>query len=144
MALQHSASNTPQTIWTLVPENQFAERVQEVLNKSGQVPEEAHVYNQVGSQKFSNNYQLTHNVEYQLAQDLAFIAAHEESVHTVFAATVEETAAHDGLIFNIATNSGVGFSVRETLPEIGKYLEQCARKGNIAADQLFFANVLSQ
>lgn len=51
--------------------------------------------------------------------------------------TIEETAAQDGLIFSIATNSGVGFPVSETLPGIGKYLEQCARKGNIAANQLF-------
>ena len=137
MALQHSAPNTPQTIWTLIPESQFGERVQEVLNKSGQIPEEAHVYDHVRGQTSPENYQLPHNIEYQLAQDLAFIDAHEESVHTVSAATIEETAAHDGLIFSIATNSGVGFSVRETLPEIGKYLEQCARKGNIAADQLF-------
>ena len=137
MAQQHSASNTPQTIWTLVPESQFAERVQEVLNTSRQVPEEARVYNQVRGQTFPGDYQLPHNVEYQLAQDLAFIAAHEENVHTVSAATIEETAARDGLIFNIATNSGVRSSVRETLPEIGKLLEQCARKGNIAANQLF-------
>ena len=137
MALQHNASNTPQTIWTLVPESQFAERVQEVLNKSGQVPEEAHVYNHARGQTFHENYQLPRNIEYQLAQDLAFIAAHEESVHTVSAATIEETVAQDGLVFNIATNSGIGFPVRETLPKIGKYLEQCARKGNAAADQLF-------
>ena len=138
MALQHDACNTPQTIWTLVPESQFAERVQEVLNKSGQVPEEAHIYTHAARGRTSpENYQLPRNIEYQLAQDLAFIAAHEESVHTVSAATIEEAAAQDGLIFSIATNSGVGFSVRETLPEIGKYLEQCARKGNIVADQLF-------
>lgn len=85
MALQHNASNTP-TIWALVPESQFAERVQEVLNKSGHVPEEAHVYNHARGQTFPENYQLPHNIEYQLAQDLAFIAAHEESVHTVSAA----------------------------------------------------------
>lgn len=137
MALKHSASNTPQSIWALVPESQFAERVQEVLNKSGQVPEEAHVYNRARGQTHPEIYQLPHNIEYQLAQDLAFIAAYEESVHTVSAATIEETAAQNGLIFNIATNSGVGFSVRETLSEIGKLLEQCARKGNNAADQLF-------
>ncbi|KAI9710169.1 MAG: hypothetical protein M1812_007500 [Candelaria pacifica] len=134
MALQHSASHTPQTIWTLVPESQFAEKVWEVLNKSGQVPEEAHVYNQIRGQTFPENYQLPYNIEYQLAQDLAFIAAHEESVHTVSAATIEEAAVQDGLIFNIATNSGVGFSVRETLPEIGKLLEQCARKESRAPE----------
>jgi hypothetical protein len=58
-------------------------------------------------------------------------------MHTVSAATIEETAAQDSLIFNIATNSGVGFSVRETLLEIGKFLEQYTRKDNIAVDQLF-------
>ena len=117
--------------------SQFVERVQEVLDKSRKVPEEAQIYNQARGQTFPENSQLPPNIEYQLAQDLAFIAAHEESVHTVSAATIEGTAAQDGLVFNIATNSGVGFSVRETLPEIGKLLEQCARRGSIAADQLF-------
>ena len=80
MALQHNVSHTSQIIWALVPENQFAERVQEVLNKSGQVLEEIHVYNYVKGQTFLKNYQLSQNIEYQLAQNLAFIAVYEKSV----------------------------------------------------------------
>lgn len=133
MALQHSASSTPYTIWTLIHENQFVKTVQEVLTLSGKVPGEAHVYDQIRSQACYRSYQLPRGVEYQLAQDLAFIAAHEEGVHSVSAATVEETATQQGLIFNIASNSGIGTSVRETFLEIGHFLEQCARKGNAAA-----------
>ena len=133
MALLHSASSTPYTIWTPVHEDQFVKTVQEVLNLSGKVPGEVHVYDQITSQACCGSYQLPQGVEYQLAQDLAFIAAHEEGVHSVSAATVEETATQQGLIFNIASNSGIGASVRETFLGIGNFLEQCARKGNVAA-----------
>ncbi|KAL8706816.1 MAG: hypothetical protein Q9201_000187 [Fulgogasparrea decipioides] len=105
------------------------------------VPEEAQIYNQARGQTFPENYQLPPNIEYQLAQNLAFIAAYEESVHTVSAATIKETDAQDGLVFNIATNSGVGFSVRETLPEIGKLLEQCARKAPEYMESIFVSVV---
>ena len=133
MALQHSASSTPDTIWTLVPEDQFVQTVQEVLNLSGKVPGDVHVYDSIRSQAGQEGYQLPWGVEYQLAQDLAFIAAHEEGVHSVSAATVEETATQQGLTFNIASNSGIGATVRDTFRGIGNLLEQCSRKGNAAA-----------
>ena len=38
-------------------------------------------------------------LSYQLAHDLAFIAAQGEGVHTVSAATVEEAATEQGLTF---------------------------------------------
>ena len=121
--------------------------VQEVLNLSRKVPGEVHVYDQIRSQACYGSYQLPRGVEYQLAQDLAFIAAHEEGVHSVSAATVEETATQQGLIFNIASNSGIGASVRETFLLIGNFLEQCARKGNVAAslsDHLLKPAVISE
>ncbi|MCJ1320599.1 hypothetical protein MMC15_005939 [Xylographa vitiligo] len=133
MVLQHNASGTSSTIWTLVHENQFVETVQKVLNLSGKVPGEVHVYDQIRSQACHGSCQLPRSVEYQLAQDLAFIAAHEEGVHSVSAATVEETTTQPGLIFNIASNSGIGAYVREHFLGIGNFLEQCARKGNVAA-----------
>ena len=141
MDLQHSASGTPYTIWTLVHENQFMKTAREVLNLSQKVPGEVHVYDQIRSQACYGSYQLSRGVEYQLAQDLAFIAAHEEGVHSVSAATIEESATQQGLIFNVASNSGIGASVRETLLGIGNVLEQCARKGNAAAKSIgSFAN----
>ena len=136
MALQHSASSTPYTIWTLVHETQFLKTIQEVSNVSGKVPGEAHVYDQSRSQACNRSRQLPRGVEYQLAQDLAFIAANKEGAHSVSAATVEELATQQGLIFNIASNSGVGPSVREAFSAIGILLEQCARKGIAAASLL--------
>jgi len=50
MALLHSASSTPYTIWTPVHEDQFVKTAQEVLNLSGKVPGEVHVYDQITSQ----------------------------------------------------------------------------------------------
>ena len=95
MALLHSASKTPYTISAPIHEDQFVTTVKEVQNISAQVPGEAHIHDQERGRACYGNYQLPRGVEYQLAQDLAFIAAHEEGVHTVSAATVEETASND-------------------------------------------------
>ena len=107
MALLHSASQTPHTIWTPIREDQFARTVQRIQNLSAQVPEEARTHDRESGRARGGNYVLHYNVEYQLAQDLAFIAVHDEGVHTVSAATVEQSAAGQGLTFTIASNSGV-------------------------------------
>ncbi len=134
MALLHSASQTPHTIWTPIREDQFARTVQRVQNLSARVPEEARTHNQESGRSRRGNYVLSYNVEYQLAQDLAFIAVRDEGVHTVSAATVEKSATDHGLTFTIASNSGVKPPVREGLLEIGKFIERCAHKGNAAAN----------
>lgn len=66
--------------------------------------------------------------KYQLAQDITFIAAYGEGVHTFFAATVEEKTREQGLKFTIASKSGI-----RGILGIERYLERCARKGNVAA-----------
>lgn len=134
MALLHSASQTPHTIWTPIREDQFARTVQRIQNLSAQVPEEARTHNQESGRLRCGNYVLHYNVEYQLAQDLAFIAVYDEGVHTVSAATVEQSATDQGLTFTVASNSGVGPRVRDGLLEVGKCLARCALKGNATAN----------
>ena len=134
MALPHSASQTPYTIWTPICEDQFARTIQEIQNLSAHVPEEARTHDQESGRARRGNYVLPYNIEYQLAQDLAFIAVHDEGVHTVSAATVEQSAADQGLTFTIASNSGVGPRIRDGLLEVGKCLARCACKGNAAAN----------
>lgn len=133
MALLHGASQTPHTIWTPTREDHFLRTVQEVQNVSAQVPGEARTHDQESGRACCGDYVLPYNVEYQLAQDLAFIAAHEEGVHAVSAATVEKAATEQGLTFTIASNSGVEPSVRDGLLGMGRCLERCAQKGNAAA-----------
>ena len=48
MALPHSASQTPHTIWTPIRGDQLARTVQRVQNLSAQVPEEARTHDQEG------------------------------------------------------------------------------------------------
>ena len=91
MILQHNVSNIFQIIWTLIFENQFAKKMQKILNKFEQIFERIHVYNHVKNQTFFENYQLSRNIEYQLTQNLTFIVVHEKSVHIVFATTIEKT-----------------------------------------------------
>jgi len=108
--------------------------VQEVRTIFAQVPGEARIHDQKSSQASSGDHVLPYNVEYQLAQDIAFIAAREEGVHTVSAATVEKRTTEQGLTFTVASNSGVEPSVREGILGIGRCLELCAQKGNAVAD----------
>jgi len=129
MALLHSASLTPNTIWTPIREDRFLRTILEVRAVFAQVPREACTHDHI----------LPYNLEYQLAQDIAFIAAHEEGVHTVSAATVAGRSMAQGLTFTIASNSGVGLSVREAFLGIGSCLERCAQKGNIAATLLGYS-----
>ena len=55
-------------------------------------------------------------------------------MHTVSAATVEKITMEQGLTFTVASNSGVELSVREGILGIRRYLELCARKGNVVID----------
>ena len=139
MALPHSASQTPNTIWTPISEDRFLRTVQEVRAVFAQVPGKACTHDQKSGQANSEDHVLPYNLEYQLAQDIAFIAAHEEGVHTVSAATVEGKTMEQSLMFTIASNSGVGPSVREGILTIGRCLERCAQKGNVAADLLGYS-----
>lgn len=132
MALPHSASLTLDTVWTSVSEDQFVRAVQRVREDFAQV--EARIHDQKSGRACSGNDVLPYNVEYQLAQDIAFLAAREEGVHTVSAATVETITTNEGIRFTVASNSGVGPLARDGLLGIGKILERCARKGNADAD----------
>ena len=104
-----------------------------------QVPGEACTHDQKSGRAYSEDHVLPYNLEYQLAQDIAFIAAHEEGVHTVSAATVEGKTTEQGLTFTIASNSGVGPSVREGILGVSRCLERCAQKGNVAAALLGYS-----
>jgi len=139
MALLHSASLTPNTIWTPIREDRFLRTILEVRAVFAQVPREACTHDQKSGRAYSEDHILPYNLEYQLAQDIAFIAAHKEGVHTVSAATVAGRSMAQGLTFTIASNSGVGLSVREAFLGIGSCLERCAQKGNIAATLLGYS-----
>lgn len=111
--------------------------MQKILNKFERIFEKIHVYNHVRNETFFENYQLSHNIEYQLTQNLTFIAVYEKNVYIVFATTIENTIAQNDFIFNIVINSKIEFFVKKILFEIEKYLKQCARKNIIVANQLF-------
>lgn len=88
MVLLHDPPGTPNTIWTIVHDDQFVTAIRDVLNKLDKVPGKHHVHDQSRAKGSYENHRLPLKIEYQLAQDLAFIAAHEEGVHAVSATTV--------------------------------------------------------
>ena len=139
MALPHSAFQTLNTIWTPISEDRLLGKAQELRAVFAQVPGEAFSRNQESGQANFEDHVLPYNLEYQLAQDIAFIAAREEGVHTVSAGTVEKKTTEQSLTFTIASNSGVGLSVKEGILGIGKCLERCAQKGNVAAALLGYS-----
>ena len=66
-----------------ISENRFVRTVQKVQAVFAQVPGEAHIHDQKSGQACFGDHDLPYNVEYGLAQDIAFIAAHEEGVHSL-------------------------------------------------------------
>ena len=77
-------------------------------------------------------YPLPFEVERQLADDFAFLAAYESGVDFVSAATVCTTLNEPGLTISLAANEGVANCVEVSFKDILVVLEKCARKGNMA------------
>ena len=127
--LRHSAAYTRDSIWSLGADISFTNTIQSVFRATNQVPGVIRVYPKGRSQVLSENSTLSEEAEYQLAQDWAFIAVHDEGAHTVSASTVERKTEDGCLAISIAVNDGVADKVRSTFGELGSWLGKCARKG---------------
>lgn len=71
-------------------------------------------------------HQLPLGVEQRIADDLAFIAAAEEGVEAVAAASLEELVDGKGLRVRLAMNAGVPMKTREVLRSMFDTLSTCA------------------
>lgn len=103
--------------------------VKNVFEQSNQVPEAPRVYIQAANTNSTVPSALPREIEAQLAEDFAFIAANEEGPHVVSAVSVTLDDQADGITINVASNSGVNKAVQISFADICRNLERCSRKG---------------
>lgn len=75
------------------------------------------------------SYPLPFEIERQLADDLAFLAANEAAAHKVSAATIDLDVVAGNATVRLAANEGKGTSVQECFTAILYLLERCAALG---------------
>jgi hypothetical protein len=129
MVQQHTASGKESTIWAPIAEEQFLETVKAVFVASGQVAGSLRTYDLDRDEQ--EGYIIPFSVEYELAQDIAFVAANEEQAKAVSAATVTKNDNEPGIAIAIASNAGIQHSARKLLNNIAITLQQRARRGRI-------------
>ncbi len=129
MVQQHTASKTSNTIWTPISEECFLKAVRGVFSASRQTAGVFRVYNSRPQANQATSPALPFEIESQLTQDFAFIAAYEEGANAVSAASITPQATGRGMAINIASNSGVDAFVQTPFGEISRVLERCAQKG---------------
>ena len=93
--------------------------VNKVLVASKQTAGTLRVYDTKSDAQRSDRHIIPYRVEYQVAQDLAFIAANEEQAST-------EDRDGKGITIHVASNAGVKPCVRKTFGDISNILQQCA------------------
>lgn len=119
------------SIWDTVGQSTFRENIKKLMKSSDNVPKDPRVYAKedwlnCGDQEGSFTFPF--EVERQLADDIAFIAASQEGGRRVSAVAVEEIDGR-GLVIRLAANRGVPEAVSKGLEEIFAVLQQCANEG---------------
>lgn len=119
-----------QSIWLGLGENQFRTHVVGLERESNQVPDDPKFHSLQDWER--DHAQLGHRlpliIEQRIADDIAFIAAAEEGVAAVAAASLEELVDGQGLRFRLAMNAGVPVKTREVLRLIFDTLATCASR----------------
>lgn len=122
-----TASNDA-SVWKIVRRAEFEKNVSG-LRRENDVPAMSHIYplDDFAPRKSHQDYALlTLDIEKELADDVAFIAACEEGAYTVTACTIE--ASSDNLRFILAANEGIQPHVEDVVKSILSTLERCAQR----------------
>jgi len=139
--LQRQTSSTKNTIWRPIKELQFFKNVKRVHDTCGDAPRPPQVFDRklpatAGAQVSS--YKLPLEVEYQFANDIAFLAAAYEGAKSVSATTVSENTQSTGLTLTLASNAGVSKDVKVALSKICQELQRCSSTGKHSLSEVFY------
>ncbi len=125
-----STASAEQSIWLGLGENQFRTHVVGLESASNEVPGDPkdHSLQDWERSHAHPDHLLPLGIEQRIADDVAFIAAAEEGVAAVAAASLEELVDGQGLRFRLAMNAGVPMKTREVLRLIFDTLATCASR----------------
>ncbi|OAL44806.1 hypothetical protein IQ07DRAFT_238069 [Pyrenochaeta sp. DS3sAY3a] len=122
-----NTARADRSIWRIVPRSHFETHI-DCLHGKAVVPE-AQVLKKEDWPKDRSEYLFTFEIEKQIADDFAFIAAYEYGVQYVTAATVV-SPCHDstGMVIRMAANEGISGHVCSAIRRLLDALERCAAK----------------
>jgi hypothetical protein len=130
--LQRQTNSTKNTIWRPINQIEFFNNVKRVHDACGDAPQPPRVFDRklpANASAHMSSYQLPLEVEYQLANDFAFLAAAYEGAKSVTATTLTEDAQSTGLTLTVASNAGVSEAVEVALRQICQELQRCSSSG---------------
>ena len=118
------------SVWLGLGENQFRKHMVDLESASNEVPEDPVVHS---LQKWEQGHAyprhlLPLTVEQRTADDIAFVAAAEEGVKAVAAASIEELVDGQGIRVRLAMNEGVPTKTREVLETMFSTIATCASR----------------
>jgi len=76
------------------------------------------------------SYPFSFDLERQVADDFAYIAAHDYGGHFVSAVTIDLNEGQESLSIRLAVNGGVKGKVGQAFNELTQILKMCAKKGD--------------
>lgn len=122
------------SIWHTVKQDTFVTNVHKLLLASDTIAGDPKTYQEESwrppqAADKTLNYILPFEVEHQLSDDLAFLAAAQEGADAVSAATISEDIGGHGCMINLAANEGVPKAVVSSMREILDKLQERAKKG---------------
>lgn len=123
------------SIWHSVDHDEFRRHVVALSRASHDVPADPRVYTRDEWQRPRNaregpSHILPFDVEQQLADGIAVVAAAEEGARAVSAVCLEEESDPPGLVLRLAANDTIPDQVAETLVKMFGQLEKCARRSS--------------
>ncbi|KAF2452998.1 hypothetical protein BDY21DRAFT_375180 [Lineolata rhizophorae] len=125
--LPPNTASPNRSIWKTVGQNQFENNVDR-LSKTNFIPE-PHVLPKKDWPKQSGDYALPFDVEKQLADDFAFIAAYDYGVQYVTVATVQASKdSPNSTTVRLAANEGVNERAKDAISKVLAAMQRCASK----------------
>lgn len=115
------------SVWDGVDRAQLIRQLEDMRARS-YVPD-SRVYSSQDDSTRSSSYPITFDMEQQLADDFAFVAASQPTVGSVSAASVEIRVDEPKLFIRLAANGGIQPVVKETIDEILLNMVQYADRG---------------
>lgn len=143
--LQTKTADPQDSIWNHLPEDTFRQHLVELENCTNAVPIEPQTFPlDLHSHTLRDGYTLPLNIEQQLADDFAFLAAIEEGAQSVAAVCLEEHLQPARLTVRFAAlDLSLSDEVKDALTAITQVLSAVTEIDGVARTEELFSQIVS-
>lgn len=136
-----STAGKEQSVWRDLDQDTFRRHIIDLQRASNEVPADPMVHSATDWQanhsiKNKQERILPFEVEQQIADDIAFVAATEEGHKEISAVTLEEQVEPDGLVVRLAANEVISKGIQTALEAMFDLLKRCAVGSNPGRDPI--------